>query len=57
MDIVSAQDAMALETPGAIIDRTTEHLGHRRIGIVMFRRMLKEQIEIVQKGETRSGSS
>ena len=50
MDIVSAQDAMAWETQGAIIDRTEEHLGHGDRGIVMFRRMLKEQIEIVQKG-------
>jgi 5,5'-dehydrodivanillate O-demethylase len=50
MDIVSAQDAMAWETQGEITDRTLEHLGHGDIGIVMFRRMLKEQIEIVQKG-------
>jgi 5,5'-dehydrodivanillate O-demethylase len=50
MDIVSAQDAMAWETQGAITDRTLEHIGHGDIGIVMFRRMLREQIEIVQKG-------
>jgi 5,5'-dehydrodivanillate O-demethylase len=50
MDIVSAQDAMAWETQGEITDRTLEHIGHGDIGIVMFRRMLKEQIEIVQKG-------
>jgi 5,5'-dehydrodivanillate O-demethylase oxygenase subunit len=50
MDIVSAQDAMAWETQGAITDRTLEHLGHGDIGIVMFRRMLREQIEIVQQG-------
>jgi len=50
MDIVSAQDAMAWETQGDITDRTLEHLGHGDIGIVMFRRMLKEQIEIVQNG-------
>jgi 5,5'-dehydrodivanillate O-demethylase len=50
MDIVSAQDAMAWETQGALTDRTLEHIGHGDRGIVMFRRMLKEQIEIVQKG-------
>jgi hypothetical protein len=27
-----------------------EHIGHGDLGIVMFRRMLREQIEIVQKG-------
>jgi 5,5'-dehydrodivanillate O-demethylase len=50
MDVVSAQDAMAWETQGEITDRTLEHIGHGDIGIVMFRRMLREQIEIVQKG-------
>src|ERR1700719_3085894 len=50
MDIVSAQDAMAWETQGAITDRTQEHLGAADRGIVMFRRLLREQIEIVQKG-------
>src|SRR5581483_2988016 len=50
MDVVSAQDAMAWESQGALTDRTQEHLGHGDIGIVMFRRMLREQIEIVQKG-------
>src|SRR4029079_9247809 len=50
MDIVSAQDAMAWETQGPIVDRTEEHLGHADRGIVMFRRMLREQIEIVQQG-------
>jgi 5,5'-dehydrodivanillate O-demethylase len=41
---------MAWETQGLITDRTREHLGHADKGIVMFRRMLREQIEIVQKG-------
>jgi 5,5'-dehydrodivanillate O-demethylase len=49
-DIVSAQDAMAWESQGAITDRTKEHLGHGDRGIVMFRRLLKEQIQIVQQG-------
>jgi 5,5'-dehydrodivanillate O-demethylase len=50
MTIVAAQDSMAWETQGAIADRTKEHIGYGDSGIVMFRRMLKEQIEIVQKG-------
>jgi 5,5'-dehydrodivanillate O-demethylase len=49
-DVVSAQDSMAWETQGPITDRTQEHLGHADRGIVMFRKLLREQIEIVQKG-------
>ena len=48
--IVGAQDSMAWETQGPITDRTKEHLGHADKGIVMFRRLLREQIQIVQKG-------
>jgi 5,5'-dehydrodivanillate O-demethylase len=50
MDIVSAQDSMAWETQGAITDRTQEHLGVGDRGIVLFRKLLKEQIEIVRNG-------
>jgi 5,5'-dehydrodivanillate O-demethylase len=49
-EVVSAQDSMAWETQGPITDRTQEHLGHADRGIVMFRKLLREQIEIVQKG-------
>jgi 5,5'-dehydrodivanillate O-demethylase len=50
MDIVSAQDSMAWETQGPITDRTQEHLGAADRGIVIFRRLLREQIDIVGKG-------
>jgi 5,5'-dehydrodivanillate O-demethylase len=50
MDVVSAQDSMAWETQGAIADRTQEHLGTSDRGIVMLRKLLKEQIEIVRQG-------
>ncbi|HZS63155.1 MAG TPA: aromatic ring-hydroxylating dioxygenase subunit alpha [Xanthobacteraceae bacterium] len=50
MNTVSGQDAMAWVTQGAITDRTQEHLGHGDRGIVMFRRLLQEQIEIVRQG-------
>jgi 5,5'-dehydrodivanillate O-demethylase len=49
MNVVSAQDSMAWETQGPVTDRTQEHLGAADRGIVMFRRLLREQIEIVQK--------
>ncbi len=50
MDVISAQDSMAWETQGAIFDRTQEHLGVSDRGIVMLRKLLKEQIEIVRQG-------
>ena len=50
MDIVSAQDSMAWETQGAIADRSQEKLGVSDVGIVMFRKLLKEQIDIVKAG-------
>ena len=50
MNVVSAQDSMAWETQGPVTDRTQEHLGAADRGIVMLRRLLREQIEIVQKG-------
>jgi len=50
MDIVSAQDSMAWETQGPITDRTQEHLGAADRGIVMLRRLLREQIDVVING-------
>ena len=44
------QDRVVWETQGAIYDRTTEHLGASDRGIVMFRRMLAEQIDLVERG-------
>ena len=45
-----SQDQMAQETQGAIYDRTRENLGVSDRGIVLFRKMLGEQIERVEKG-------
>jgi 5,5'-dehydrodivanillate O-demethylase oxygenase subunit len=50
MRMVSAQDSMAWETQGALTDRTQERLGVGDEGIILFRKMLKEQIENVQNG-------
>jgi 5,5'-dehydrodivanillate O-demethylase len=50
LEHVLVQDAMAWETQGAITDRTQEHLGVGDEGIIMFRKLLREQIEIVQRG-------
>lgn len=45
------QDLMALESQGAVFDRTTENLGTTDLGIVLFRKMLGEQIDLVERGE------
>lgn len=49
------QDQMAWETQGTIYDRSEEYLGHSDKGIVMFRRLLRRQIEKVQAGERPDG--
>jgi 5,5'-dehydrodivanillate O-demethylase len=49
------QDQMAWETQGAIVDRETELLGTSDRGIIMFRKLLREQIERVQRGEEPEG--
>jgi 5,5'-dehydrodivanillate O-demethylase oxygenase subunit len=48
--MVSAQDSMAWETQGVVTDRTQERLGVGDEGIILFRKMLKEQIASVQNG-------
>jgi hypothetical protein len=50
MRMVSAQDSMAWETQGEVTDRTQERLGVGDEGIILLRKLLKEQIENVQKG-------
>lgn len=50
MDSFWGQDRMAWETQGGITDRGREHLGASDRGIILFRQMLKDQIERVQQG-------
>ena len=45
------QDRVVWETQGSVFDRSTETLGASDRGIVMFRRMLEEQIERVERGQ------
>jgi 5,5'-dehydrodivanillate O-demethylase len=46
----SSQDGMAWESQGRLYDRSKEHLGASDRGILMFREMLRDQIQIVEKG-------
>jgi 5,5'-dehydrodivanillate O-demethylase len=50
MDSFFGQDKMAWETQGAIWDRSLEHTGASDLGIAMTRKMLLEQVLVVQEG-------
>ena len=49
-DWVLGQDQAAWIMQGPITDRTTERLGVSDVGVIMFRRMLEEQMQIVESG-------
>jgi 5,5'-dehydrodivanillate O-demethylase len=53
----ASQDQMAWETQGPIADRTQEHLGESDRGIIMFRKLLREQIQAVENGEDPVGTN
>jgi 5,5'-dehydrodivanillate O-demethylase len=50
MDSFFGQDKMAWETQGRIYDRSQEHTGASDYGIATIRKMLLEQIDVVQEG-------
>ena len=50
VDNVDGQDMMAWISQGAIADRSLENLGSTDKGIVMYRRMLKREMQKVQAG-------
>ncbi len=55
LDYIHAQDIMAWTTQGPIADRTREKLGASDKGIVMYRKMLKRELEKVDRGEDPIG--
>jgi phenylpropionate dioxygenase-like ring-hydroxylating dioxygenase large terminal subunit len=48
---INVHDQWAVESMGRIQDRTREHLGQSDKGIVVYRRLLRRSIELVEKGE------
>jgi 5,5'-dehydrodivanillate O-demethylase len=50
LDNFASQDHMAWETQGAVANREREHLGEADRGIIMFRKLLSEQVAAVQNG-------
>lgn len=51
LDNNSGQDIAAWITQGAVADRTTETLGRSDKGIIMYRRMLEENMDAVANGQ------
>jgi 5,5'-dehydrodivanillate O-demethylase len=49
LDHVLVQDAMAWESQGTIADRSQETLGASDRGVAMYRRLVRDQIQVVQK--------
>jgi 5,5'-dehydrodivanillate O-demethylase len=52
---VIPQDHMAWETQGPIANREIEHLSYSDRGVVLLRKVMREQIEKVQRGEDPMG--
>jgi 5,5'-dehydrodivanillate O-demethylase len=50
VDKNSGQDNYAWSTQGPITPRWTEHLGESDKGIILYRRLLREQMKIVEDG-------
>ena len=50
-EVVLIQDMFAWASQGAIAERDKEHLGQSDVGVIMYRDLLKEQMERVQRGE------
>ncbi|QRG06912.1 aromatic ring-hydroxylating dioxygenase subunit alpha [Xanthobacter dioxanivorans] len=49
---INVHDQWAVESMGRIQDRTEEHLGKSDIGIIRYRKMLRQAIEAVKQGDT-----
>ena len=49
-DVVNNQDFMTWISQGAIADRTMERLGESDTGIIMYRKLLRDQMDIVAEG-------
>ena len=57
IDVTIVQDFMAWATQGPVADRTVEKLGESDKGILLYRRMLKQQLDIAADGGDPSTSS
>lgn len=51
LDNNGGQDLVMWHSQGEIADRTKEHLGRGDAGVILYRKLLAEQIKIVEEGE------
>lgn len=51
VDYIEGQDVMAWVTQGEVNDRTAEHIGGSDKGVIMLRRMYREQMALVAEGK------
>ena len=51
MDTAPGQDIVAWITQGAVADRTKERLGRSDEGIILYRKMLKDNLRQMQMGQ------
>jgi len=51
VDYIEGQDVMAWVTQGDITDRSAEHIGKSDIGVILLRRMFREQMALVEEGK------
>lgn len=51
VDYIEGQDVMAWVSQGDIMDRTAEHIGKSDLGVIMLRRMFREQMSLVEEGK------
>ena len=54
-DNLNGQDMMVMLSQGEISDRTLEHLGESDRGVVLYRKVLLEQLDRVERGEEPLG--
>ncbi len=52
---ISEQDAAIADSQGLIADRTRELLGQTDLGVVKFRRLMLESVDLMEKGGTPRG--
>ncbi len=55
MNNFPSQDQMAWETQGAVANRPNEHLGESDRGIIIFRKLLRDQMRAVENGGDPAG--
>ncbi|MBV9321680.1 MAG: Rieske 2Fe-2S domain-containing protein, partial [Mycobacterium sp.] len=56
LDTLNGQDMLAMISQGDLSDRRTERLGTSDKGVILYRSLLEEQIERVQRGEDPLGT-